>query len=298
MASYPPPTEDLPIFDISAFGTTSVLTESTADKLYLSKTEDDIAEGTITFNTSIKTNKINSIGSLDTVALFNNPSGNIVINNSSSKSNVVAISNATLQNSKIRMASGDGAVGEVDIGNGSQSSVEINIGSGNLSINDINIGGSSSQVNLGKGGTTINVNGAFNTTDYEPIDTNSYGYLYLPDGTGAGTIMSPYSFYTIMTQTVTKGLYLVSTVVQFAGSASNYLQESLLILRRNGGSIMNTSITGVQCQPSTNNVIRLSITGLAIATADGDIIDIIQRCIYASGTFTIQGSSNQIVKLY
>jgi hypothetical protein len=267
MASYPPPTEDLPIFDISAFGTTSVLTESTADKLYLSKTEDDIAEGTITFNTSIKTNKINSIGSLDTVALFNNPSGNIVINNSSSKSNVVAISNATLQNSKIRMASGDGAVGEVDIGNGSQSSVEINIGSGNLSINDINIGG-------------------------------SYGYLYLPDGTGAGTIMSPYSFYTIMTQTVTKGLYLVSSVVQFAGSASNYLQESLLILRRNGGSIMNTSITGVQCQPSTNNVIRLSITGLAIATADGDIIDIIQRCIYASGTFTIQGSSNQIVKLY
>ena len=180
MASYQPPTENLPTFDVSVFSTveTAGLTIEEGNELYLRKTTPDTASALITFDAGISTNTIRPETSTDTIQIgggFAN-SGDVSVNTGgqvllTSTSDVSL--NTDLGDINIGPVQSSGTL---NIGTLANRVGAINIGTGAAATNAINIG-STTEINLGTTGTSVNVNGGINFTNYVAPNMSYLGYL-------------------------------------------------------------------------------------------------------------------------
>jgi hypothetical protein len=146
MASYPPPLEDLPIFDVSVFtdSENAVLTSKEADLKYLRKNVPDTATAFETFESGIGTDSIVPETSTSTLSIgggfLNSGSVNIEIGGAVVvKSNTNTIIDAQAGLIEIGPSQTD-VSGIIEIGNTDNRAGEIRIGTGGFSTGDIEIG--------------------------------------------------------------------------------------------------------------------------------------------------------------
>jgi hypothetical protein len=155
MASYTPPTENLPIFDNSVFNAvndSTILTVSIANLLYLRKTYADTATALETFNAGIATN---------TIQATNSTTGSITIGASQTDGILNLGTGSRTATGVINIATGSGA-GNVNILTGVGTSGGLNIGTATSGTNtvpvSINTGNQSGAINMGNAGNTFQVN--------------------------------------------------------------------------------------------------------------------------------------------
>ena len=219
MASYQPPTENLPTFDVSVFSTveTAGLTIEEGNELYLRKTTPDTASALITFDAGISTNAIRPETSTDTIQIgggFVN-SGNVSVNTGgqvllTSTSDVSL--NTDLGTINIGPSQSSGAI---NIGTLANRVGDINIGTGLTSTANINMGSGTGYINLGNNLTIIKIDGGFDFTDYYARSDSYLGY-YTSKSLDAtvGTIIPSTGTQIYSTMTfVSKGVYLVNATM-------------------------------------------------------------------------------------
>ena len=215
MASYPPPTENLPIFDGTVFSTTlsSGLTKEQADEIYLQKNTPDTATALETFDSGMSTNLIIPETSTDTL----NIGGGFVNTGDISLNTGGAVLLTSTSNVSLGTDIGDINIGPVqssgtiNIGTAAARSGEINIGSGLTSTATINIGSGPGLINLGNNLSQIKIDGGFELTDYYAPTPSYLGYYTSKPLDAAVGLIIPTGgtqIYATMTFTA-KGIYLV-----------------------------------------------------------------------------------------
>jgi hypothetical protein len=249
MASYPPPTEDLPIFDGSLFSTTlsSGITQEQADELYLQKNTPDTATALQTFDSGLSTNLIIPETSTDTL----NIGGGFVNTGDISLNTGGAVLLTSTSNVSLGTDIGDINVGPVqstgviNIGTAASRSGEINIGSGLTSTATINIGSGPGIINLGNNLSQIKIDGGFELTDYYAPSPSYLGnYISTPLNATVGTIIpsGSTSIYSTMSFTA-KGIYLINATLTVAPNGGVQPKDvEFTMLRISDGSILARSV--------------------------------------------------------
>jgi len=179
MASYLPPSEQLPIFDNEVFFTqndpNAPLTIAIANLLYLRKTFADTATALESFAAGIATNNISSLATdlylyADNTLNLTSPIINIVSQNSSTA--VVNIKTGTTTSGDVNIMTGNGRTGVLHLGDGNNllagNGTHINNGTTNASNTNISNGATTSgDVNILNGtsstGSANILNGASQT---------------------------------------------------------------------------------------------------------------------------------------
>lgn len=233
MASYQPPTENLPVFDVSVFSTveTAGLTIEEGNELYLRKTTPDTASALETFTAGISTNIVRPETSSDSLVIGGEPS------NSGDISLETQLGNINIGPTQ--------SSGVINIGTLTDRTGEINIGSGLTSSSSINIGSGPGIINLGNNLTQIKVDGGFELTDYYAPTPSYLGYYTSKtlDAT-VGTIIPSTGTQTYSTMTFTsKGIYLVNATFTVAPNGGVQPKDVEFSMQRvSDGSILARTV--------------------------------------------------------
>ena len=173
MASYLPPTEQLPIFDNEVFSTqndpNATLTIAVANLLYLRKTFADTATAVETFQGGIKTTFLNGLSPIYNMEVCSNlTSGELYLGvdagGTNGRSGFIHIGDATnlVAGAGVAINSGNTNPSSTNINTGTTSTGSVNILSGNTSNGNVNIktGTGAGSINLGNtaGTQTITFN--------------------------------------------------------------------------------------------------------------------------------------------
>ena len=242
MASYPPPTENLPIFDGTVFSTTlsSGLTKEQADLLYLQKNTPDTATALETFDSGISTNLIipeTSTSTLNIGGGFVN-TGDISLNTGGevllTSTSVVSV-NTDIGDINIGPAQSSGVI---NIGTAASRSGAINIGSGLTSTATINIGSGPGLINLGNNLSQIKIDGGFELTDYYASTPSYLGYYTSKSIDAVVGLVIPSGatqVYSTMTFTA-KGIYLINATLTVAPNGGVQPKDVEFTMQRVTGS--------------------------------------------------------------
>lgn len=302
MASYPPPTENLPIFDGTVFSTTlsSGLTKEQADLLYLQKNTPDTATALETFDSGISTNLIipeTSTSTLNIGGGFVN-TGDISLNTGGevllTSTSVVSV-NTDIGDINIGPAQSSGVI---NIGTAASRSGAINIGSGLTSTATINIGSGPGLINLGNNLSQIKIDGGFELTDYYASTPSYLGYYTsksIDAVTGLVIPSGATQVYSTMTFTA-KGIYLVNATLTVAPNGGVQPKDVEFTMQRVAdGAILARNVP----QAIANNGIATTydytgnLTGIfnkAAAGAEG--VRIYVYVIYAGGSsYTVSNTA-------
>jgi len=218
MASYNPPSEQLPIFDNAVFNLSSpssYLTIAQANLLYLRKTYPDTATALETFSAGITTDTINTTTTSSTLNIASNnvtgitnitpnlTSGSIYIGANSTATNartgIIHIGDSnSLTTGAVHINNGTNNQTNTQIMNGTSTSGTCNILTGTTSSGVVNLatGTGSSTVNIASGSTTgiVSIGNASNSVTfggplnlfYAPSLISSIGLGYKFNGTSTG----------------------------------------------------------------------------------------------------------------
>jgi len=233
MASYLPPSEQLPIFDNEVFSNqndpNAVLTIATANLLYLKKTVPDFASALETFNGGIDTSFLNSLSATTNLTIGTNLiSGEIFIGATPTATATrtghihIGDANNLPAGAGVHINNGTNNASNTGISNGASTTGNVNIMSGNTSNGIVNIktGTGAGSINFGNtsGTQTINFNRPL-TLGYlsSAISASTLGFSQqtIP-ATSTQTGNFTYASITI----ATAGIYLLNCNAQFTGSAT------------------------------------------------------------------------------
>ena len=213
MASYNPPTEDLPIFDNEVFSASSatsstILTVGLANLLYLRKTFPDTATALETFNAGIKVSDISPLSASTTLSIGASSTGVINIGTTAGRSQIIHI--------------GDGdnniAGSGVHINNGVNTASNVQI---------LNGTGSTGAINLGSSTSITNCNCPLSLTYIPSAITGTNQLGYRNNGTiGTTTITTGGTVYTFYQATLTAGVWIITGNVYFNGAGNSQLSIS------------------------------------------------------------------------
>ena len=291
MASYNPPTEDLPIFDNEVFSassatSTTILTVGLANLLYLRKTFPDTATALETFQAGIKTPSINPLTVGGTLSIVG---GTLGINPDSGGATTNIHTNASGSSGTVNIMGGGagGSSGTVNICNGTggvQASV-CNI-STQGTIGDVGIGNSTCAVNinssalsLGTSTKTLTVQTPV-TINYTPTvltATNMIGYTTRDDYTFTGTIPNSANQVLFTTDVaLPTGVWLINYYIR----------------------IISASSTVISSYNSFGNTNRLGVTGQyygGCGVAGNQTVTTALPCA-SSGSFVIQSGVSSITQ--
>ena len=299
MASYTPPTENLPIFDNEVFKSTNdstTLTVGLANLLYLRKTFADTCTALETFSGGIASNSIQSttattalsIGSSQTDGILNLGAGG-----SRTATGAINIGTGGTSNPCIVNIANGGITqaGAVNIANtgGPSISTAVNIGNGS-STGGVSIGNPASNVTLGGAsiliannsvGGTVQIKNANNSVGEVQIVTSGGGTNTTPVKISTGTTTGTVSIGNPLNATsILSGTTNINTGV---GTLALPLAGTVNIATGTGAGFVSTNVN-IGSTDSTGTVNILSGTGSSMNIANGT----------GSRTITIGNTSNVV----